>query len=610
MYHLDLLGNFPYDRHPHIRGAQELAFTAITRDRASGQSITVLEAPVGSGKTDIGLTYLKALEEEGADNLFYIVPNKTLAEQVAQLDPNVQVAYGRNEHPCLYYPEETLQADEIPCSILRDCPHRVNQETGETHTPGAVPCPYLEQKFQARQGDSIVVCTTAYYLFNVLYNRDEEYEVGGVVVDEAHRFADSIRAVLSTEITDWKLGRAIEILRGVGSVQAEKLDAFYRYMKLMTGIVSQGKEVLLEEDEIRNMYEMLLAVSPMQLSAETSSAVAKGDLNTQEDREVLVQIEDIARSVTRFQRGMRFALPRPEDGKRGEHPLKYIFAFAKSELGSRERVQYKLVIKDYYVVPLVKKLLPGNTLAYSATVSDPEILAFETGIKGGFHSIPSHFPSQNARIYMPTDTANLAVKSCNRQDKTKMLRKIARAAKRFADQGHRSLVIVVSQEERAKFLVLAKEEGLETVTYGDGVRPREAVTRFRKGEGQCLVGTSANYGEGVDLPRQTAPVIFYLRPSYPRPDDPATVFEERRFGNARWKLWNWRVIVNLLQARGRNIRSETDLGVTFLISQQFRRFAFPALPKWLQPAYRGQSSFEECVRDAELLLNPEMDKAA
>jgi Rad3-related DNA helicase len=323
-----------------------------------------------------------------------------------------------------------------------------------------------------------------------------------------------------------------------------------------------------------------------------------------------MQIDDIAGSVTRFQAGMRYAMPREGEGKRGEHPLKYIFAFGRKELEGKERVQYKLVIKDYFVVPMARKILPANTLAYSATISDPEILSFETGIRGSFHSIPSHFPSEHARIYMPTDTANLAVKSRNKQDKTKMLRKIARAAKRFSDQGHRSLVIVASGEERDKFMMLGKEEGLQALTYGGGLRPREAANRFRAGEGDCLVGTAANYGEGLDLPRQTAPIIFYYRPGYPRPDDPATVFEDRRFGGQRWKLWNWRVMVNLLQARGRNIRSETDLGVTFLISQQFRRFAFPSLPKWLQPAYRGELTFEQCVEDAERMLGSGMDQAA
>src|SRR5580658_7363343 len=84
MQHLDLEGNFPFDRHPVMRGAQKLAFSAINADREHGQTVTVLEAPVGSGKTDIGYAYLKALEVEGAMNLFYIVPNKTLVEQVLE----------------------------------------------------------------------------------------------------------------------------------------------------------------------------------------------------------------------------------------------------------------------------------------------------------------------------------------------------------------------------------------------------------------------------------------------------------------------------------------------------------------------------------------------
>ena len=131
---------------------------------------------------------------------------------------------------------------------------------------------------------------------------------------------------------------------------------------------------------------------------------------------------------------------------------------------------------------------------------------------------------------------------------------------------------------------------------------REGAKQFREGIRDVLVGTESNYGEGVDLPKGVAPVIFYYRPSYPRPDDPASVFEERRFGGQRWQVWNWRVIIGLLQVRGRNIRSVEDTGVTFLISQQFRRFAFGSLPEWLKPAYVGNKTFEECVKDTVKML--------
>jgi Rad3-related DNA helicase len=594
MKSLDLIESFPYDQHPIMRKPQRITLEGL-KD-VDGKAIR--ELPVGTGKTALGKTYLEALRKQGAKHLFYLSPNKVLVDQVRSLHPDVRVAYGRNEHPCLYYPGENLKADEIPCSMLTDCSHRVNQETGETHEPGAAPCPYLKQKYEAKQAGSIVVCTNAFFLYTVMFS--EEFSPDGVVIDEAHRLAQSIRSVLSTEITDWKVKHAVDVLDEVSPRQCEHLSRFLASMKRMVKRHAMGKETLLEEDQIKRLYDALLTVRPSALQSETRRALARGKLDKNADREVLKQVEDIIRCVRRFQHALRFAMTTKD-----HMPLNFVFAFGKTEMGERDKVQYKIVVKDYYVVPLIMKLLPEHTFAYSATINDPELFAFETGIRGDFASIPSGFPVENARIYMPTDTADLSVNKMgsSKRPKTKMIRLVAKAAKDFASNGIRSLVIVVSNEERLKFLELALEEGLEAISYGNGMPPRECARRFRAGEGECMVGTASNFGEGIDLPKQTAPVIFSLRPGYPRPTDPQTVFEERRFRNRRWALWNWRVMIELLQVRGRNIRSEKDLGVTILISQQFRRFAFGSLPEWLQPAYRGNLSFEDCVKDAKRLLS-------
>lgn len=591
---LGLDAAFPRHQYRTKTDAQQMAFTAIEGEEGT----IVLELPTGSGKTAIGYTFLTALARQGKKHLFYLAPNKTLVEQVKTLHPDVAVAYGRNEHPCLYYEGESLKADEIPCSMLTDCPHRVDQETGETHAAGAIPCPYLEQKYEAKHSSGIVVCTSAFFLFTVLFSK--EFEPEGVVVDEVHGLANSIRSVLSTELTDWKLAKGIEALNALRSEQVHTLAGFLRLMKGFIKNQAMDQEKLLEEDEIKHLYDSLNKVDPDMLETDTRQAIRDGELDVDSDREVLKQLEDIARSVKRFRHALRFAMTGAT--ARG-YPLSFVIAYGKTEMGERDRVQYRITVKDYYVVPIIKMLLPDATLAYSATIGDPEVLAFETGISGAYHSIPSSFPAKNARVYLPTNTANLAMKNTgSKRAKTRMLRQVARAAKRFADKGHRSLVIVVSGAERTKFLDFAKEEGLNTLSYGEGLTARECAKRFRAGEGDCLVGTAANYGEGVDLPKQIAPVIFCLRPGYPNPFDPQTGFEERRFGRRRWQLWNWRVMIELLQVRGRNIRSETDLGVTFLISQQFRRFAFGSLPEWLKLAYRGEWTFEECVADAEKLL--------
>jgi Rad3-related DNA helicase len=590
---------FPFDRHPQMRDGQRIAIQHLSQCLKDVPLLfpVVHQAPVGTGKTAVGYSFLKAHDVPEANHLLYSAPNKTQVEQVKAMFPDVKVALGRNEHSCLYpgYPAGT-NADEIPCSMLTDCPHRVNLETGETHTKGAERCPYLQQKYEAKQG-GIVACTHAFLVFNVLLSR--AFEPSAVVIDEAHRLAQSFRSVLSTEITDWRLMNAMETIEETSPRQCEKLADFLATLRRTVQRNALDQETLLEEEQIEQLYQTLSAINADRLEADARRALQKGKLHPILDQDTLKQLEGIARSVRRFQHALRFTI---SGYSRNAYPLAYVIAYGKTEMGPLDKVQYRLTIKDYYVVPLIQKMLPARTYAYSATIVDPEVFAFETGISGSYLSIPSTFPVENTRLYMPTDTPNLAVKSSNRRDKTKSIRRIARATKSFANNGMRSLVIVVSNEERVKFLDLATEEGVSVLTYGNGVRPKECARRFLQGEGDCLVGTLANFGEGLDLPAQIAPVIFYLRPGYPRPDDPQTQFEERRFGGRRWRTWQWRVMVDLLQVRGRNVRSATDLGVTFLVSQQFRGFAFGSLPDWLQTAYRGNLSWDDCVRDAEKLL--------
>jgi len=132
MKHLDLFGSFPKSRKyskPLVN--QREAFEILEKQKGS----VLFEASTGSGKTLIGWTFLEACKNAGLGPLFYITPNKTLVDQVKKLHPNVMIMYGRNEYQCLFYKEEYVSAEDSPCSLL-DCPHRVDQETGQTELSG------------------------------------------------------------------------------------------------------------------------------------------------------------------------------------------------------------------------------------------------------------------------------------------------------------------------------------------------------------------------------------------------------------------------------------------------------------------------------------------
>jgi len=573
-------------------GNQEEAFEIISD---IGKSVT-LELPTGSGKTAIGYTFLKTLEKQGEGPLFYIVPNKTLVEQVKHLHPDVVTVYGRNEYPCFYYERELVTAEESPCSML-DCPHRVDQETGETEGKKVNPCPYLYDKYKAKQG-GIIVCTMSFYLFAQLFT-EEWPKPAGLVIDEAHQFPKVVRNALKYEITDYHLRRGINLLSEINPEASKALGEFLQKMvKVIRRRPANGKS-LLEDHDVKELIERLLKIKTGSLQREVKSAVGKGKISPEDQRDVLKRLETITRNLSRYLRSLEYSLPGKSRG-----PLNYTYASYKYNkmMSPEDNIQYRLFINCYYVAPLIARILSPFTVAYSATIGDPDIFGFETGIKSPCYTFPSEFLAEKAGVFLPKDTPNLAMKARSRQDLTRTLRKVAKACRRFADSGTRSLVVVISNAERDKFLMLCEEENVSAVSYGNGIKPREAIARFKEGEGDVLVGTVSNYGEGVDLPGSIAPVIFFLRPGFPRPNDPATLFEERRFGSMRWRLWNWRVMIEALQVRGRNIRSTEDLGVTFFISQQFRRFIPAVLPDWLRDSYEGGISFEQGIEETEKLL--------
>jgi Rad3-related DNA helicase len=275
----------------------------------------------------------------------------------------------------------------------------------------------------------------------------------------------------------------------------------------------------------------------------------------------------------------------------------------ESDLSDSKRVQYKLIIKAYQVAGLIKRMLPEKTLAMSATIGDEDSFGFETGIRGRFESLTSDLPAKNTRVFLPTDLASLAFNERSRGEPNKTFRRIIRTAKAFAAKGLRSLIIVISEAERQKILQFSAEEGLNVVSYGNGVVAKDAATRFREGEGDALIGTAAHYSEGIDLPKGMAPIIFFLRPGYPSPNDPLAQFEERRYSMGRiWGLRRWRVMNQALQVRGRNQRSKSDIGVCFFMDRRFKKFLEQSLPEELKRAYVSGKTFDECVAEAKELL--------
>lgn len=586
---LDFDAVFP---HREMTANQREAFRLI----AKWDGRVTLELPTGSGKTAIGYAFLRALAEAGQGPLFYICPTKTLVDQVHRLHPDLVPMYGRHEYDCLYYPDQHRRADEIPCLLL-NCPHRVDQESGSVQETGVTPCPYYAQKYRAKRSP-IIVCTMAFYLYHILFRPGQEWEEpAGLVIDEAHDIAEAVRRCLTYDISDDHLQRAADLLSTINGSAAETLHQFRKKMVHIIKRRSRRPEVILSDAEIVDLLVILDSLDDRALEKEVRQAVRSGDFDPVADMVALKQLDTIVRGLRRYVRSLEFCL---ETDRR--HALNYTYATWREEPTEHQRARYILTVGSYYVAPLVTKMLAPRTVAYSATIGNTEVFREVTGIGSPVEHLGSDFPHANTRVFLPKDTPDLAFMRRGRNDVNRSLRLIVKACARFAAKGHRALVVVVSEKERKNFVTFSEEAGLDVLTYGNGMPAKEVATRFRDGQAMTLVGTAAQFGQGLDLPDQTAPVIFFLRPGYPSPYDPECQFEERRFRKQVWKQRKWRAMVEALQVRGRNIRSKDDRGVTFFISQQFGGFLYGSLPKWLQEAYCGNKTFDECVEDTLRLL--------
>ena len=600
----ELKSQFPTDGEfkDGMRPKQELGLKYVGEKGSA-----ILELPTGEGKTAIEVTIARTAKKH-FKRCFLVTPTKTVLEQIHQRFPDdFTIALGRSDFPCFYYEKRKddltsesktkFKADEIPCSMLHTCPHRVDQETGETKEPGVCPCPYLKQKFEARNSRKPVLATLAFYLYSRLFSKGFP-EPDVLIIDEVHKLPETVRGALSYDITDWHVERAVAILEKVEEHEAASaLDHFRKRMIKIVKKKPAHRGTLLEASEITELMDILDSIDSRAIERSVAKAMKDDSSDTYDDVQVFKKVESVVKNLRRYVRSLQLSLPLDKQGaSRGA--LAYTYAYHVEEKDEKDRIAHKLVVCSHYINPLVKLLLGKVTIALSATIGDNVIFGQESGIQLPFLTLPPSFPAEKTRIFMPTDTPNLAFNERKLGDVTKVMRRVARAAKKLAGKGIRSLHVTVSNEERQKLLELMNEEGVKAISYGNGVTAKEAAIRFKDGEGDALVGTMSNFGEGIDLPRQIAPAIFVLRPGYPPPDDPRTQFEERRYGNNRWAIWNWRVMLSVLQVRGRNIRSEDDLGVTFFISQQFRRSVFASLPKTLQSSYKGDFTLDQCVKAA------------
>jgi Rad3-related DNA helicase len=457
MKYQELVDNFP---HPEMRENQKFAFEQIV----ANPNGVLLELPTGSGKTAVGITYLKQF---GFDKgLFYVTTNRSLVNQVGEMFPEAKRIYGRSEYPCLHYPGKS--ADDVPCYLIgRRCIHRpIIEKKGQKPLggykklldmgdrvwyiqKGVTPCPYYNAKIEAMKG-GIVACTYAFYTLNCYYRRGITAPKA-VVFDEVHKISEYVRRVLSFNISERYLNRGIKALKAAGSEEnVEKLVEIRDNIVRLAQVKPPNE--LLNELEVQSFINLFNSVNTDEIKKVVRIAINRGLLDEREDMKTIKTIEKIAVSIPNYIKQLQFALPGVK-----RNPLNYVVFYYDRDKEKRKNI--KLQKKSHYVSPFIQRLLlPDNVIGYSATIGGmkgQDAFRLDTGFGADdypiYTAVESPFPIENTKIYLPSDNYNLAMNARKPNDLKNTLRRIGEGCLEYLNHGMRSLVVVVSNNEISLF---------------------------------------------------------------------------------------------------------------------------------------------------------------
>jgi Rad3-related DNA helicase len=509
----------------------------------SGKKTVVVEAPTGSGKTHVGMTFARQERDENEKGTFFLSSLKTLQDQYLQLfpEPELVTLKGRNAYSCDLPEGKAMQltADDGICrrqamSILTDCiqgdikPHAFFQGQAP---PSATICPYWKQLQKAAQSP-ISLFNLHSFLFQKRLRRFGRRSL--MIVDEAHRLEESILGFVDTRLWEGDL---------------KKVQVFVDE-KCKTG--EDVKEWISEADVIRQLQKKIEEIKPTD-GAEVPERLRR-DLDTLENLAFKIDL-------------LMTLIPKSEQ---------WAVSIEEGKLGRRKGDKC-LVCRPVYARNFAADLFFGQaerTLAMSATILDHELWATSLGLKiedVAFVQMPSAFPKANRPVVI--DYAGPM--SYSRQEGTfpRMVDKIREILNRHKDErgiihchsfflGRR--LVTALQNPR---LLMVDEEQDKTMV----------IAKHAQTPGSVLV--SPGMTEGVDLKDDLA--RFAILPKVPFASTQDLVIGLRMADQKGW--YDWRTCLTFLQACGRTVRHDQDHATTYLVDSDFEGFMSRTrklLPDW------------------------------
>lgn len=522
------------------RQGQKLVIEEVEKAFASGKRIVILEAPVGSGKSAIAMTF--ARQSQGCH---IITPRKSLQDQYYEdFHDDLVLMKGRGGYPCTIDAPPSTYARVIrnirqgmvvaPLRGEDDCasaPCRNSKAVWEACTEANTkPCPY-QVAIEVAQQSPIIAHNVHSFIFQTNFGlKFERRDL--MIIDEAHEIENIVRGFITKKMTVEAILQPSDIppLRNIN----EWCDFF---------LSDQFVPEETESDQRRKLV----------------------DEGFESDRDVYVgKVETLRLNHEYYKESFTV---RREEAFSGHSVVGTSFEFIPHSIGNAGH-RY---LFDY----------GDKVLLMSGTIYDKDMYCKCVGINPAdayFIRIPSSFPVENRKVYLKPEY-QVDTSHRNWDDNfEEMIEKIRKVMTIFKDA--KGLIHAPSYDAMNRIAAALNSSRVMTHDKGDvSYRLQEF---YASKEPRVFISPVCQ--QGVDFKYDRARFQIVTRVPYANTSDPLMSYMVENDFN--W--YNYQALIVFGQMVGRVNRAEDDFGVTFLMDERFNKFISrnsKRLPRWLQQAF-------------------------
>lgn len=522
---------FPYPP----RENQLVAFDWLDQHLAKGTKYLILEAPVGSGKSNIGVTYSSAVSEGRGDS-FILTPQKILQEQYEVSFRDVQKVnlvslYGKGNYKC--------KSKNTNCEI------------GSIVKPKCTACPAVLAKQAAREAGNVVMnYRLALLLFGhtTTFKRDRKL----MVLDECHTLEQHLvefDAVMASERQSIKFGAPWKLSTDMASAIDWMKTAYLPKAQAYKNKLQPDIDYLIEKD---------------------GHSITTSEMKKLKDFEALCDHIDEVIELT----------------------IKPLDVLDKDYVLVHDKISMTFKrLKGAYSFKRILAPMANQFLFMSSTILNKDGFCYDLGIdpnEAAFLTLDSEFPVENRPVvYMPQMKMNVNWNKPDKETKAQRKNMISSISQILEIHSKESGIIHTANFQIAKWLVEELEFNIPHEIHhhnpDSGDKRNDVINAFiANNKPSVLISPSST--EGLDLKEDLGRFAIFVKVPFGNLGD--QWIKKRMELSKEW--YQRRALIDVIQGGGRIVRGPTDKGNVYILDASFG-YLFDqtkdTIPPWWKASY-------------------------